>query len=78
MMPPHQTAVINNMNEYLKAVQLYLDNGIDLRYGQGLFNVLLYHNPELAEQIRGTTLDPFHWEQGTRTDKFIEWLRAEI
>jgi hypothetical protein len=32
------------------------------RYGQALFNSLLTVNPELAEEIRGGSLDPFFKE----------------
>lgn len=31
-----------------------------VRYGQSLFNTLAHHRPEIAEQLRGTHLDPFH------------------
>lgn len=30
------------------------------RYGQALFNALSNVRPQLAEEIRGTPLDPFH------------------
>lgn len=32
----------------------------DQRRGQMFFNVLADARPDLAEQVRGTTLDPFH------------------
>lgn len=31
-----------------------------LRYGQAFFNALLRLHPELAEEIRATSIDPFH------------------
>lgn len=43
------------------------------RPGQFVFNVLLNHRPDLAEQLRGTDLDPFH-----RSDLIpatLAWLR---
>lgn len=36
------------------------ENDPYVRYGQSLFNTLSHHRPEIAEQLRGTPLDPFH------------------
>jgi hypothetical protein len=32
------------------------------RYGQALFNLLAMERPDIAEKVRGTTLDPFYKE----------------
>lgn len=32
------------------------------RYGQALFNTLAQHRPTLAEQMRGSGIDPFYAE----------------
>lgn len=67
------------MNEYLQAVNLYIQNNVDLRYGQALFNVLLERNPDLAEQVRGTELDPFYWEaNASQTLDFQSWLAEKF
>lgn len=50
------------------------------RYGQSLFNTLLGIRPDLAEQIRGTEIDPFHARGGTddpRLYKFGEFVNRE-
>jgi len=40
--------------------QLRHEVGPDIRYGQTLFNVLTKVRPDIAEELRGTKLDPFH------------------
>lgn len=30
------------------------------RYGQVYYNLLSYHRPDVASQIQGTLMDPFH------------------
>lgn len=47
----------------------------DWRYGQVLFNTLHDGWPEIANKIRGSSFDPFHYEQGEAVDKFWEYLR---
>lgn len=44
----------------VQAVFLYTDE----RWGQACFNVLWEYRPDLAEQIRGTDLDPFYKGEG--------------
>lgn len=41
------------------------------RAGQTYFNVLADLRPDLADQVRGTDLDPFY---DTRIAAFMEWL----
>ena len=36
--------------------------GGDIRYGQWWFNLLYVLKPEVADKIRGTLHDPFHYE----------------
>lgn len=42
------------------------------RRGQFLFNYLFMQNPELADKIRGTSVDPFH--QNTRIDACLAYV----
>jgi len=63
-----------DLTEYIKAVILYGDYYC-LRSGQAFFNVLHRDYPELAEEIRGTELDPFY--DSGKNDKFIEWLKEK-
>lgn len=46
------------------------------RYGQTCFNVLYELDPELANQIRGTDLDPFHLDE--RVPEFLAKVRDEF
>jgi len=41
------------------------------RYGQAYFNVLVQVNPSVAEQIRGTSMDPFYWGLDTDPSKWL-------
>lgn len=38
-------------------------SGKGLRYGQVFFNTLVDEHPNLAERIRSTSRDPFHWDE---------------
>lgn len=43
------------------------------RYGQAYFNLLSNHRPDIAEQIRGTKLDPFYKDEVKKeTHDFVE------
>ena len=46
-------------NEFLGRVEK-IQKQYKWRYGQALFNGLLDLRPDLAEEIRGTPLDPFN------------------
>lgn len=48
------------------------------RYGQALFNTLSAVRPELAEQVRGTHVDPFYATKRDviKLDKFGAWVNA--
>lgn len=47
-----------------------------LRAGQALFNALLLVRPDLAEEIRGTDLDPFY--DNKKIKKCLEWLNPKL
>lgn len=42
------------------------------RTGQYLFNVLYDHRPDLANQVRGSSLDPFHLDD--RVSECLNWV----
>lgn len=44
------------------------------RLGQTYFNVLTYANNELADEVRGTNIDPFFVDD--RLGTFLEFVRA--
>jgi len=45
------------------------------RWGQAAFNILSETNPELAEKIRGSDMDPFYAEFNTQTiGRFLAFL----
>jgi hypothetical protein len=46
------------------------------RFGQTMFNGLVAHRPDLAERVRGTSIDPFYADpDDTRFwDEFTTWL----
>lgn len=46
----------------------------DFRAGQAAFNMLYVLRPDLADQIRGTDLDPFY--QDERLPAFYAWLES--
>ncbi len=41
------------------------------RYGQVVFNTLYTLDAQLANEICGTNLDPFYWEDMTHTGEWI-------
>lgn len=42
------------------ANRYYSDNATDFRYGQAVYNHLARVRPDIAGQLLGTPLDPFH------------------
>ena len=50
------------------------------RYGQNLFNSLFELDPDLANSIRGTSLDPFYIDDSKdkKVDEFLNWLIGKI
>ncbi len=45
---------------FTKIVNETLPKDSEIRYGQHYFNVLNVVRPDIANEIRGTKLDPFH------------------
>lgn len=45
------------------------------RYGQALFNTLLDHDAKMAEEIRGTELDPFYLDHTEPNHNTPSWER---
>lgn len=43
-----------------------------LRKGQGFFNLLHYHRPDLAQQIQGTDMDPYYKDHVP--EELINWV----
>lgn len=65
--------------------QFYFDSILyarmtEQRYGQALFNQLAEHRPDLAEQVRGTSIDPFYlcgpWNNPEKWDAFISFVET--
>lgn len=50
----------------------YVKKHPHIRYGQAVFNLLYESFPELADEIRGGGLDPFHHDD--RVPQLIDWL----
>lgn len=50
----------------------------DWRRGQALFNALRLMDPPLAEQIRGTDLDPFHNDSPERLQSFAQAVMTRV
>ncbi len=56
------------------------------RYGQAMFNHLHEVQPELAEKVRGTEMDPFYCSSGSvkdlirpndsRWDRFVQFIET--
>jgi hypothetical protein len=59
------------LESFVNAVNIGVDHERD---GQYAFNLLAHVRPELAEQVRGTPLDPFYNDNLLPT--FYSWLDA--
>lgn len=59
---------------YFDTIVLARTNG--WRYGQAMFNHLLSIRPDLAEQIRGTEIDPFYKVSPVDMDGFFEFVES--
>lgn len=57
---------------YLKTVNELLDQHDSWRAGQASFNVLSDFHKSLADQVRGTELDPFY--DDSRLPVFYQWV----
>lgn len=60
-----------SLSEYDKAVQAARAEHPEWRNGQTLFNVLYDLEPDLANEVRATELDPFY---NDNVKPFVEWL----
>lgn len=61
---------------YIDAVQEAYKANPSWRMGQTYFNVLMDAAPDLAEEIRGTDLDPFHRDEVLPS--FTLWLQTQL
>jgi len=60
------------LDDYLYEVINKYEREGDWRLGQTYFNVLTEFNPRLAEQVRGSALDPFY--QDIRIVEFLAFV----
>lgn len=60
------------MKQYLKQVYANMEAHPTWRKGQAYFNTLYFVNPQLADKVRGTLLDPFYKDDNIRA--FMDWL----
>lgn len=61
------------LEEYWEAVYTRMAVNPSERAGQAAFNVLVEERPDLSEEIRTTSLDPFYARAGI-SDEFCTWL----
>ena len=70
---------MNIINQYLKDCYEMQERYPSWRWGQTLFNTLHMHNPAMANEIRGTDLDPYYSAPDDATEHaFWEWLAANL
>lgn len=60
------------MNRYLTHAANLKTEHPEWRWGQTLFNALAMDHPAIAEEIRGSPLDPFH-KEGDALNPFMDW-----
>lgn len=48
------------------------------RFGQTAFNVLYDMYPDLADEIRGSNIDPFYSCDGKKIETFFERVEVEL
>lgn len=65
-----------NFSQFMLDVSYYYYNNHEQRYGQACFNVLHAVEPKLANEIRGTNLDPFHRDE--RVPEFLAKVRDHL
>lgn len=65
-----------HVTEWIRAIAADYTKHPDHRQGQRAFNTLCKVQPELAERIRGTDLDPFH--QDERVPKFVLYVTDKL
>ena len=57
------------------STQHYGQNRRDLRFGQAVFNVLASTRPDIAEELRGSTLDPFY--KDSVSDEVWQFIKSK-
>ena len=61
--------------DYRSAVDIAQADNRNWRPGQAAFNVLHQYRPDLSEQVRATTLDPFHsTDMSSTLPRFYKWV----
>lgn len=67
---------IMTFNEYLTRAGQNQQANPEWRWGQALFNTLYEFRADLANQYRGSGLDPFYVEQNDpKIDKFLQDIK---
>lgn len=64
-------------DEFLARVGTAFVNNPSWRYGQTVFNVLHFHRPDIANNIRGSAFDPFYMD-GTdpRLNRTLDYIKV--
>lgn len=62
------------MDRFNKMVNQAMQMYPNWRYGQTLFNILYSVAPYIANEIRGTNIDPFYVDDEERIKKFFEFI----
>jgi transposase-like protein len=67
-----------NTNDLTLVVIANYEKHPEWRFGQTMFNTLMDYRPEKAEEIRGTSLDPFYKrpDDDEFWNRFAEWLEG--
>jgi|SaaInl4_200m_RNA_FD_contig_101_165145_length_1063_multi_4_in_0_out_0_3 hypothetical protein len=63
---------MDTLDEYIRLANSVIDSNPHIRYGQALFNIL---PKDMANEIRGTALDPFYEDN---LDDFLTWLEGRL
>lgn len=73
---PKPKMTVDELADYQYGSLKYAMKNPTQRRGQAYFNYLAQIRPELAEQIRGGGLDPFH--NDSAIENLLNWLKGEI
>lgn len=69
---PESVKELKTFEDYKAAVEYAHDQNPEWRRGQSAFNVLMLNRPDLSEQIRGTSIDPFG--RDSLLTEFYRWV----
>ncbi len=71
---------MNQQEKFWNLIKNYETHFTSWRYGQILFNALFDVNPELANEIRASDLDPFFETErnSKKITKFIEFVTKRL